>query len=324
VDDTAAVNFRFRFNQQPGRFICTLKDVSKSYGPLEILKNTSISIERGDKIALVGANGKGKSTLLRIVAGTEPVEGERTMGYNVIQAFFTQHQLESLHLENEILEEMKQAGSGKTEQELRGVLGCFLFSNEDQFKKIKVLSGGEKSRVALAKTLISEANFLLLDEPTNHLDFISENILIQALQQYAGSFIVVSHNRYFVSQIANKIWYIDNKQIKEYPGTYDEYEYWRKKNEAENNRNAEPPAKKAEPVVVKEQPVKHDAADKKLKALQKELKQLEEKIEDLETEKKQIEDEMARPDVYGDFEKLKLAQEKFNAVNTSLEEATKQ
>ena len=323
VDDTAAVNFRFRFNQQPGRFICTLKDVSKSYGPLEILKNTSISIERGDKIALVGANGKGKSTLLRIVAGTEPVEGERTMGYNVIQAFFAQHQLESLHLENEILEEMKQAGSGKTEQELRGVLGCFLFSNEDQFKKIKVLSGGEKSRVALAKTLISEANFLLLDEPTNHLDFISENILIQALQQYAGSFIVVSHNRYFVSQIANKIWYIDNKQIKEYPGTYDEYEYWRKKNEAENNRSAEPPAKKAEPALVKEQPVRNDASDKKLKALQKELKQLEEKIEGLETEKKQIEDEMARPDVYGDFEKLKLAQEKFNAVNSSLEEATK-
>jgi ATP-binding cassette subfamily F protein 3 len=332
VDDSAAVNFQFKFKQQPGRFICTLKDVSKSYGPLEILKHTSISIERGDKIALVGANGKGKSTLLRIVSGVESVEGERTMGYNVIQAFFAQHQLESLHVENEILDEMKQAGSGKTEQELRGVLGCFLFSNEDQFKKIKVLSGGEKSRVALAKTLISEANFLLLDEPTNHLDFISENILIQALQQYAGSFIVVSHNRYFVSQIANKIWYIENKQIKEYPGTYEEYEYWRKKNDPDNYRGAEPPAKKAEPALPagrpvapkKEQAVKiNDAADKKLKALQKELKQLEEKIETLETQKKQIEDEMAKPEVYSDFEKLKLAQEKFNDVNTLVEEATK-
>ncbi len=319
IDDTAAVNFRFKFNQQPGRYICTLKDVSKSYGSLEILQNTSISLERGDKIALVGANGKGKSTLLRIVSGTEPVEGERTMGYNVIQAFFAQHQLESLHVENEILDEMKQAGSGKTEQELRGVLGCFLFSNEDQFKKIKVLSGGEKSRVALAKTLISEANFLLLDEPTNHLDFISENILIQALQQYAGSFIVVSHNRYFVSQIANKIWYIENKQIKEYPGTYEEYEYWRKKNES-----AEPPAKKAEPVAPKkEQPVKaNDVSAKKLKAFQKELKQCEEKIESLEARKKQIEDEMAKPEVYSNFEKLKEAQEKFNSINATLEEAT--
>lgn len=321
VDDTAAVNFKFKFSQQPGRWIITLNDVSKAYGDLEILKNTSISIERGDKIALVGANGKGKSTLLRIIAGTEPVQGERTMGYNVIPAFYAQHQLESLDVENEILDEMKQAGSGKTEQELRNVLGCFLFTDEDQFKKIKVLSGGEKSRVALAKTLISEANFLLLDEPTNHLDFISENILIQALQQYAGSFIVVSHNRYFVSQIANKIWYIDNKQIKEYPGTYDEYEYWRKKNEA-----TEAPAKReAPPVVKKEKEVapKNDDADKKLKALNKELKQVETKIETLENDKTLLENEMAKPEVYGDFEKLKVTQEKFNTVNAALEQVTK-
>jgi len=320
IDDTAAVNFRFKFKQQPGRYICTLKDVSKSYGSLEILKSTSIALERGDKIALIGANGKGKSTLLRILAGTEPVEGERTLGYNVIQAFYAQHQLESLHVENEILEELKQAGSGKTEQELRNVLGCFLFTDEDQFKKIKVLSGGEKSRVALAKTLISDANFLLLDEPTNHLDFISENILIQALQQYAGSFIVVSHNRYFVSQIANKIWYIENKQIKEYPGTFDEYEYWRKKNE-----NSEPPVKKTEPIVAKkETPIKSDdATAKKIKALQKELKGIEEKVEKLEVEKKLLELEMSKPEVYGNFEKLKVAQEQFNQVVIPLEEATR-
>jgi ATP-binding cassette, subfamily F, member 3 len=319
IDDSAAVNFRFNFNQQPGRWIVTLKDVSKAYGDLQILKNTSIAIERGDKIALVGANGKGKSTLLRIIANTEPVSGERSMGYNVIPAFYAQHQLESLDAENEILDEMKQAGSKKTEQELRGVLGCFLFSSEDQFKKIKVLSGGEKSRVALAKTLISEANFLLLDEPTNHLDFISENILIQALQQYAGSFIVVSHNRYFVSQIANKIWYIDDKQIKEYPGTYDEYEYWRKKNEV-----AEAPVKKETPPPVKKEAApKNDEADKKLKALNKELKQVEAKIESLEAEKAVLENEMAKPEVYGDFEKLKITQDKFTALNNSLTTATK-
>src|SRR6478736_2900559 len=263
VNDTAAVNFKFTFKQTSGRQVVTLKDVSKAYGEKFILKHTNAIIERGDKIALIGANGKGKSTLLRIIANDEVVDGERTIGYNVIYGFFAQHQLESLHVENEILDELKQAGSAKTEQELRGVLGCFLFSDDDVFKKIKVLSGGEKSRVALAKTLISDANFLLLDEPTNHLDFISENILIQALQQYAGTFIVVSHNRYFVGQIANKIWYIEDKQIKEYPGTYDEYEYWRKKNES-----AEPPAKVEHVAPKKEQPVKvNDDSDKKLKAL---------------------------------------------------------
>ncbi|HEY9487477.1 MAG TPA: ABC-F family ATP-binding cassette domain-containing protein, partial [Chryseosolibacter sp.] len=321
VDDTAAVNFRFKFSQQAGRFIVNLNNISKSYGPLQILKNTSIAIERTDKIALIGANGKGKSTLLRIIAGEEPIDGERIQGYNVIQAFYAQHQLESLHVENEILEEMKQAGSGKTEQELRNVLGCFLFSDDDQFKKIKVLSGGEKSRVALAKTLISEANFLLLDEPTNHLDFISENILIQALQQYQGSFVVVSHNRHFVSQIANKIWYIDDQQIKEYPGTYDEYELWRKKNLL-NGVAAEQEIKKPK-VEKKPQPAKEKtpSQEARLKNLERELKKIEDRIEKLQADKTKFENEMARPDVYSDFEKLSLLQEKFNEVNKELNEA---
>lgn len=318
IDDTAAVNFKFKFNQQPGRFIVTLNNVSKSYGPLQILKDTSIAIERGDKIALIGANGKGKSTLLRIISNTEPVEGERIIGYNVIQAFYAQHQLESLHVENEILEELKQAGSGKSEQELRGVLGCFLFSEEDVFKKIKVLSGGEKSRVALAKTLISEANFLLLDEPTNHLDFISENILIQALQQYKGSFIVVSHNRHFISQIANKIWYIEDKKIKEYPGTYDEYEYWRKKNELDGVKQVEPP-KKEKKVTEAPAPTR-PKQDNRLKLLEKDLKEIEQRMEALEQRKGSLEEEMAKPEVFGNFEKLQQVQAAFNEVEKELKE----
>ncbi|SHG61090.1 ATP-binding cassette, subfamily F, member 3 [Chryseolinea serpens] len=323
VDDTAAVNFKFKFNQQPGRFIVTLKDVSKAYGPLEILKHTSISIERGDKIALIGANGKGKSTLLRILSNTEPVDGERIMGFNVIQAFFAQHQLESLHLENEILEELKQAGSGKSEQELRGVLGCFLFSDEDVFKKIKVLSGGEKSRVALAKTLISEANFLLLDEPTNHLDFISENILIQALQQYLGSFVVVSHNRHFVSQIANKIWYIEDKQIKEYPGTYDEYEYWRKKNEASGLKKVEPPKAQKKADEPKPKQTHTPSVDAKLKMLEKDLKKAEDLVTQLEGRKASIEQALATPEVFSNVEKLKSTQADFKKVQEDLAQANK-
>jgi ATP-binding cassette, subfamily F, member 3 len=318
IDDTAAVNFRFKFNQQPGRFIVNLNHVSKSYGQLEILKNTTTAIERTDKIALIGANGKGKSTLLRIIAGEEPIEGERIMGYNVIRAFYAQHQLESLHVENEIIDELKQAGSGKTEQELRNVLGCFLFSDEDQFKKIKVLSGGEKSRVALAKTLISEANFLLLDEPTNHLDFISENILIQALQQYKGSFVVVSHNRHFVSQIANKIWYIEDKQIKEYPGTYAEYEYWKKKNEASGLTKVEPPKPKVEKKVDEPKVVSQQS---QIKLLEKDLKKVEDQIEQLQNDKSRFENEMATPEVYTNGEKLKKYKFDLEKVNKQLADA---
>jgi ATP-binding cassette, subfamily F, member 3 len=320
VDDTAAVNFRFTFNQQPGRYIITLKDVSKAYGPLEILKNTSVAIERTDKIALVGANGKGKSTLLRIIAGEEPIEGERIPGYNVIKAFYAQHQLESLHVDNEILEELLQAGSGKTEQQLRNVLGCFLFSDEDVFKKIKVLSGGEKSRVALAKTLISEANFLLLDEPTNHLDFISENILIQALRQYQGSFVVVSHNRHFVSQIANKIWYIEDKQIKEYPGTYDEYEYWRKKTASEAV-NPEPPKVKKE-VAPKPSRQTDNAESEKKKTLDRDLKKVEEQLTELERKKTGLEQEMTKPEVFNDFNQLKKLQFELSKVEKELARVT--
>ena len=321
VDDTAAVNFRFRFKQQSGRYIVTLNEVSKSYGPLQILKSTSATIERGDKIALIGANGKGKSTLLRIISGTEPVEGERTHGFNVIQAFYAQHQLESLKLENEIIEEMKQAGSGKTEQELRNVLGCFLFSDDDQYKKIKVLSGGEKSRVALAKTLISEANFLLLDEPTNHLDFISENILIQALQQYTGSFVVVSHNRHFVGQIANKIWYIEDQQVKEYPGTYDEYEYWRKQQAlaaapATKTTSKAKPEKKAEPV-------RSNESENKLKMLEKEMKKVEAEMETLQQKKEAVELDMTKPEVFGDFTAMQKSQQELTILNQKLQAVNK-
>ncbi len=226
IDEKAKVNFKFNFGTEPGRFILFLEHISKAFGEKVILKNTSATINRGDKIALIGANGKGKSTLLRIISGTEQIQGERRTGHNVIESFFAQHQLESLTVENTLIEELKGTGTTKTEMELRSVLGCFLFSGEEVFKKIKVLSGGEKSRVALAKVLISEANFLLLDEPTNHLDMQSVNILIQALQQYEGTYVVVSHDRYFVSSIANKIWYIEDHEIKEYPGSFDEYETW--------------------------------------------------------------------------------------------------
>uniref|UniRef100_UPI0025D759ED ABC-F family ATP-binding cassette domain-containing protein n=1 Tax=Algoriphagus sp. TaxID=1872435 RepID=UPI0025D759ED len=281
VDDQVSVNFKFKFSKQSGRDVVVLDHVSKAYGENVILKNTSARIERGDKIALIGANGKGKSTLLRVIDGSEKIEGKREEGYNVIKSFFAQHQLEALTLENEILQEMAQSGSAKTETELRNVLGCFLFTNDDVFKKIKVLSGGEKSRVALAKTLISESNFLLLDEPTNHLDFQSVNILIQALQQYEGTFVTVSHDRHFIKGVANKIWYIENQEIKEYPGTYTEYEVWKTQQIEEKADQPSKSAKKEKPTPQKSQ-VEINQAKKELRKLEEDLKQVESEIEKLE------------------------------------------
>jgi ATP-binding cassette subfamily F protein 3 len=221
------VKFNFNIQQSPGKIVATLSEIGKAFGDLEILKQASAKVERGDKIALVGTNGRGKSTLLRIIAGQDTDHsGEVTLGHHVTLAFYAQHQLESLNLEHTILEELKQVGIGKSETELRKIAGMFLFTKDDVYKKIKVLSGGEKSRVALAKALLSEANFMLLDEPTNHLDMISIDILAKTLQQYKGTCIIVSHDRHFISQIANKIWYIEDKNIKEYPGNYEAYDYW--------------------------------------------------------------------------------------------------
>jgi ATP-binding cassette subfamily F protein 3 len=319
VNDEVSVNFKFKFSKQSGRDVIILDDISKAYGDNVILKNTTARIERGDKIALIGANGKGKSTLLRIIDGSEKDIKGRTEGYNVIKSFFAQHQLEALTLENEIIQEMAQAGSAKSEMELRGVLGCFLFTNEEVFKKIKVLSGGEKSRVALAKTLISESNFLLLDEPTNHLDFQSVNILIQALQQYEGTFVTVSHDRHFIRGVANKIWYIENHEIKEYLGTYEEYEFWKSQQIETKEENTVKATKKSKPAPQKSQ-VELNQAKKELRKLEEDLNQVESEIEIFEKKKTEIELKMAEPALYSDENELKKVQEKHQSLHKKLGE----
>lgn len=314
IDENAQVNFRFNFKTKSGRHVKRLEDISKSYGDLQVLDHSSIGIERGDKIALIGANGKGKSTLLRIIAGTEKHEGKVQTGHNVINSFYAQHQLESLEVQNDLLEELKLAGTGKTEQELRSVLGCFLFSDDEVFKKIKVLSGGEKSRVALAKTLISEANFLLLDEPTNHLDMLSVGILVQALQQYEGTFLVVSHDRHFITQIANKIWYIEDQEVKEYPGTYEEFEWWWEKNK-KNVVKAEAQPKsngKKENTKVQDNTEEQEAA--------KEVKNLEQSIEQLEANIKLLETQLADPQVYENPTELDKVNTEYGAKKKELDE----
>ncbi len=299
-DDNPSVNFSFRFSKQSGRHVITLDNLTKKYPAIDIVENAHALIEKGDKIALIGANGRGKSTVLRIIAGADPdFEGKFEPGYNVTQTFFAQHQLEALHLESEILQELQAFAPKHNETELRSILGSFLFTGDDVFKKIKVLSGGEKSRVALAKALTADANFLILDEPTNHLDIASVNILIQALQQYEGTFIAVSHDRYFLDNVANKIWFIEDQQIKQYPGTYAEYEIWqaKRKLEAKSAPVAVQPKKevKKEPVAINQPAVDKS---KTLKKLNQDLSGMEQKITGLEKSIKQLEAELSDEKIY--------------------------
>jgi ATP-binding cassette subfamily F protein 3 len=283
------------------------------------LNDAHAVIEKGDKIALIGANGKGKSTLLRIIAGTDKeFQGMSETGHNVTTTFFAQHQLESLHLENEILRELQAFAPKHTETELRSILGCFLFTGDDAFKKIKVLSGGEKSRVALAKALTADANFLILDEPTNHLDIQSVNILIQALQQYEGTLIAVSHDRYFLDNVANKIWYIENQQIKAYPGTYAEYEEWQSKRPAVIEKPAAPVKKEEKP---SEKNIVNDDKSKNLKKLNQTLSQLEEKIADFEREIRDIEAELGNDELYNDPAKLSGVNARYKKAKEDLHSA---
>jgi ATP-binding cassette subfamily F protein 3 len=321
-DDNPTVNFSFRFSKQSGRHVVTLEDIVKKYPAIDILNGGEALIEKGDKIALIGANGKGKSTLLRIIAGADKdFTGKSETGHNVTQTFFAQHQLESLHLENQILQELQSFAPKHNETELRSILGSFLFTGDDVFKKIKVLSGGEKSRVALAKALTADANFLVLDEPTNHLDMASVNILIQALQQFEGTLIVVSHDRYFLDNVANKIWFIENQKIKVYPGTYAEYDEWAAKRKIELKNAPEPKVEKKEekkPEPAKQAQPHNENKHQQLKKLNQDLTKMEEQISALETEVKAFEAQLADDKLYADANKSKEVTRQYEAKKMEL------
>jgi len=321
-DDNPTVNFSFRFSKQSGRHVVTLEDIVKKYPAIDILNGGEALIEKGDKIALIGANGKGKSTLLRIIAGADKdFTGKAETGHNVTQTFFAQHQLESLHLENQILQELQSFAPKHNETELRSILGSFLFTGDDVFKKIKVLSGGEKSRVALAKALTADANFLVLDEPTNHLDMASVNILIQALQQFEGTLIVVSHDRYFLDNVANKIWFIENQKIKVYPGTYAEYDEWSAKRKIELKNAPEPKVEKKEekkPEPVKQPQPHNENKHQQLKKLNQDLTKMEEQISALENEVKTFEAQLADDKLYADANRSKEVTRQYEAKKLEL------
>ena len=313
--ETRDFDIKFNIRIKSGKVVVDLKDVGKSYGDLEILKNAEAQVIRGDKIALIGANGKGKSTLLRMLVGNEPHTGSIEEGWNVESAFFAQHQLEALNLKNDLLNEIGTVSSEYTEKELRTVLGCFLFTGEDVFKKVKVLSGGEKSRLALAKTLITQSNFLLLDEPTNHLDMFSSSVLAESLDNYAGTVLFVSHDRTFISRVATKVWWIEDGKIKEYPGTYDEYKEWMDKREKEAiisvNSAVQTPQTKKEEVGNEKSKIKSTTVSKnKLRHWEQEMAKFEQKLNTLDETIKKTESQLLEPEIASDADKVwELTQE---------------
>ena len=228
------IHFSFPQPKPSGRIVAEFVGVAKSYGEKHVFRDVSFIIERGDRIALVGVNGAGKSTLIKLLASREPLTaGEYRFGHNVQADYFAQDQYKELNPESRILDDLSDLSPRSTQTELRSLLGCFLFSADDVFKRIGVLSGGERNRYALLRMLLHPANFLLLDEPTNHLDIKAKDILLEALANYTGTVVFVSHDRYFIDKLATRVFEVGEGRVSVYPGNYEDY-VWRKQGGAED------------------------------------------------------------------------------------------
>ncbi len=226
--DEVAIHFTFPQPKPSGRIVAEFQNVAKWYGEKKVLEKVNFVIERNDRIALVGVNGAGKSTLIKLLSGAEPLtKGEYKLGHNVSVDYFAQDQYKELDPDAQMIDDLTAAAPRRTQTELRSLLGCFLFSADDVFKRIGVLSGGERNRYALAKMLLSPSNFILLDEPTNHLDMRAKDVLLEALESYSGTVVLVSHDRYFIDKLATRIFEIGEGEVRVFPGNYEDY-MWRK------------------------------------------------------------------------------------------------
>jgi ATP-binding cassette subfamily F protein 3 len=227
-EEEKTIHFSFPQPKPSGRIVAELGGMAKSYGDKEVFRDVSLLIERGDRIALVGPNGAGKSTLIKVLAGREPLTGgQHKLGHNVQLDYFAQDQYKELDPDARILDDIGALSPGSTQTELRSLLGCFLFSADEVFKRLGVLSGGERNRYALLRMLLHPANFLLLDEPTNHLDMRAKDVLLEALTKYNGTVVFVSHDRYFIDKLATRVFEVGGGRVEIYPGNYEDY-CWRK------------------------------------------------------------------------------------------------
>lgn len=322
--DSEEEQIRFRFPRpvSSGRVVMELTNLSKSYGGHTVFRNLDYRIERGDRIAIVGPNGAGKSTLSRILAGVEPFDsGERIPGYNVTLSYFAQHQAEELDHDKEALTIVDEVASGEIRSKLRTILGSFLFHGDDVFKKVAVLSGGEKSRLALAKMLLQPANFLIMDEPTNHLDMRSKAVLQNALSDYDGTYVIVSHDRAFLDPLVNKVLEVSHSGIKTYLGTVSDY-LQKKKVEQSGALPAQPGMKtrKAEAEQRKNESAERRRRAVELRSMERRLSDVERRMEEQEKRKRLLEERLADPEFYKNSGEAKDVLRQHRELQEALEE----
>ena len=342
-DSAPTMSFEFPEPPRSGAVVLELSMFHKTYdteqGAERVFANAGpLTIERGDKIALVGPNGAGKSTLARIIRGTESFDGTRTEGHKVTTAFHAQHQAEALDPDQTVFGTLRTAAPDRPKTELRSLLGRFLFTNEDAFKDVRVLSGGEKSRLALARTLLSPANLLILDEPTNHLDIQSREVLIEALQTYEGTFVLVSHDRHVIDAVAEKTWRVGGGTVRTFLGNYSDFRWQVEEGSArplqdmpaaaeeraptgssENGHaasdSADPPPDDPSPDPLQEGPFSHLNSYQ----LKQKLEDTEARILEIEEKQEDLEAAMADPEAYaGDGAAARELSDEYNALKQEL------
>ena len=328
------IHFTFPEVPRSGKVAVAFQGVSKGFGAKTLYTDLDLTAQRGERIAIIGPNGSGKTTLLRLVSGeTHPDEGGITIGHGVTMSYYAQHHSEMLDPTKTIIEEVFQVVPHETLGFVRGVCGAFLFSGEDVDKAIGVLSGGERARVCLAKILVNPGNLLVMDEPTNHLDIISSEILIDALADYQGTLLFVSHNQSFINRIATKIWDITEESIWEYPGTLDEYYQHLSESVGTTTETAEidtrtmqgqdqgasQKSRSTRKLIRQQKAEKRRITNETLKPIREALSQLEGRITVLETKEKDLEKMLAEPDIIGDKGRYLTLLNEYNEVKEELE-----
>ena len=309
-DQNAKMKLTFPLSVQPGKWVLELNEMGKKYGENLIFKDINITVGRGEKIALLGPNGVGKTTLLNRIMKKIDGQGNVNYGHNVNISYFAQNKAEELNPELSVYETVDSIAVGEIRKELRNVLGAFLFEGEDVFKKVKVLSGGERTRLALCQLLLSPSNFLILDEPTNHLDIASKEILKKALKSYKGTFVVVSHDREFLYNLTNRIWEIDNKTLKIHHFSVQEFLEMKNENpEKEKNKKT---------ITVPSKKNKKHSSYKEKSNIEKEIKKVESKINQLEQKQKEIQLEINNLD-YTDKKNASETLNKYNELKNQID-----